>query len=85
MGSATAQTICSGSTTNIALNSTVIGSTYMDGSHKLLQQPVQLPDLTMVLKIQLSLSNTRTTAGIRYTVLQILVQEHLLQLMLPLI
>jgi hypothetical protein len=28
VGSATAQTICSGSTTNVALNSTVIGTTY---------------------------------------------------------
>ena len=72
MGSATAQTICSGSTTNIALNSTVIGTTFT------WMAAVQTAPTAGTITgfsngtqntITQSLSNTGTTAGIiRYTV-----------------
>jgi hypothetical protein len=84
MGSATAQTICSGSTTNIALNSTVIGHS-VHGWQPQTAPTAAITGFSNGTQNTVSLSNTRTTAGIRYTVLQILVQEHLLQLMLPLI
>jgi hypothetical protein len=72
VGSATAQTICSGSTTNIALNSTVIGTTFTWIAA--VQTAPTAGTITGFSNgtqntITQSLSNTGTTAGIiRYTV-----------------
>ncbi|SEA91110.1 hypothetical protein SAMN05443667_111142 [Flavobacterium gillisiae] len=72
IGSASAQTICSGSTTNVALNSTVIGTTFT--WIPAIQTTPTGGTITgfsngSVNTIAQSLSNTGTTAGIiRYTV-----------------